>query len=549
MTEAKRVQPIAKGTLGKVPFAHLLIYLDQHRLSGTLVIWPEAIEERGKGVQDRILFAQGRPIAARLLQSADSLVEGLLPIFIREQSPYGFYAEDLIGEGEGRLDGNTDSLALVATSLRGLTRDSVVDEMLRQLGGAKLRIQPKADISRLALEPKELALVELLQAEPTDVDSLIRGSGLSDRRARRLIYLLAITKAIVLYERESNEPQIIQKANSNVPSRTTTDRSDLHSYVRASTPVASSLPGMSVSVTKSSESTATSLPPIARKPESLRPRKSVERPEPIKNESGIGPLPTPPAGLAPEILERWRELVSFAERIDHMTYFEMLRVEQSATPNDVKAAFFAFAKKWHPDRLSESLKPLATLAQNVFAHVNEAHQCLIDEERKIHYIQTVKEGGGTPAAERLMQQILDAAMAFQKVEVLVRRRDYDQALELLERILAMHDKEADYHAMKAWILLQKHPTKDAPLERIIVSADAGLKIDPKHERANFCKALAFKRLGRENEALRYFRVTVEINPGNVEAAREVHLSEIRKQRDDKKTPPESNILSKLFKKK
>jgi tetratricopeptide (TPR) repeat protein len=87
------------------------------------------------------------------------------------------------------------------------------------------------------------------------------------------------------------------------------------------------------------------------------------------------------------------------------------------------------------------------------------------------------------------------------------------------------------------------------LERIIAEADEGLKLDPKHERSNFCKALALKRLGRDNEALRYFRAAVEANPGNVEAAREVHLSEVRKQREDKKTPTESGILSKLFKKK
>jgi len=140
-------------------------------------------------------------------------------------------------------------------------------------------------------------------------------------------------------------------------------------------------------------------------------------------------------------------------------------------------------------------------------------------------------------------------MAFQKVEVFVRKREYDQALALLERILAMRNDEADYHAMVAWILLQKHPGKDGPLEQIIASADAGLKIDPKHERSNFSKALALKRLGRGNEALRYFRATVEANPSNVEAAREVHLSEMRRQVRERKLSPEPGLLSKFFKKK
>lgn len=559
MSEGKRAQPIAKGTLGKTPFAHLLIYLDQHRLSGTLVIWPEVVEERGNGQQDRILFQQGRPVAARFMQPADSLEKGLLPLFMREQSPYGFYAEDLVGQDGGRLEGSVDPLALVAQSLRGATRDEVVDEVLQPLGDAKLRVQPKADLGRLGLEPKELALVELLQAKPSDVRSLIKGAGLPERRGRRLIYLLTITKTIALYDQSSESPSARPTGRSETPPRTTPRPSvkpSAHaSTIRSrSTLRSSSLMGMSVRISKSetsgSEPTFTTLPPISHRPEPSFANQSSSPPRSgQKTAALIGQLPLPPEGLPAELLERWRAIVSLGERIENMTYFEMLQVEPQAQPNEVKDAFFAFAKKWHPDRLPEALKPLTALVENVFAFINEAHQCLIDEERKIHYIQTVKEGGGTPAAERLMQQILDAAMAFQKVEVLVRKRDYDQALALLDRILAMHDDEADYRAMHAWILLQKHPSKDAPLDNIIASADAGLKIDPKHERANFCKALALKRMGKDYDALRYFRATAEINPGNVEAAREVHLYEIRKQREDKKTPPETGLLSKWFKKK
>ena len=44
---------------------------------------------------------------------------------------------------------------------------------------------------------------------------------------------------------------------------------------------------------------------------------------------------------------------------------------------------------------------------------------------------SVREGGGTPAAERMMQQILDSAIAYERVQVFARKRQFDEALELM----------------------------------------------------------------------------------------------------------------------
>src|SRR6185295_14823216 len=99
-----------------------------------------------------------------------------------------------------RVSGRVDPLALIAESLRVTARDDVVDGLLARFGKTKLRMQQGVELARFELQPGENGLVELLRAEPADVATLVAGSGLPEQRARRLVYLLAITKTAAPYD-------------------------------------------------------------------------------------------------------------------------------------------------------------------------------------------------------------------------------------------------------------------------------------------------------------------------------------------------------------
>src|SRR5687768_4728771 len=94
-------EPLAQGDLANTPFAHVLLYVQKHALSGSLVVWqPETGDEKPK--QDRIRFENGVPIAGRLLERASRLDRGMLPLFARTSGPYAFYEDiDLVGTGDG----------------------------------------------------------------------------------------------------------------------------------------------------------------------------------------------------------------------------------------------------------------------------------------------------------------------------------------------------------------------------------------------------------------------------------------------------------------
>ena len=78
---------------------------------------------------------------------------------------------------------------------------------------------------------------------------------------------------------------------------------------------------------------------------------------------------------------------------------------------------------------------------------------------------------------------------------------------------------------------------------------------PRHERANLLKAQILRKMGRQDEALTWFRKVAEINPRNVDAVREVRVATMRskgaggkggKGKGKKEEP--SGLFGKLFKK-
>jgi hypothetical protein len=64
--------------------------------------------------------------------------------------------------------------------------------------------------------------------------------------------------------------------------------------------------------------------------------------------------------------------------------FETLGLEDGASPEAVRAAYFRLSKRWHPDRLPPELEPVRTAVELVFARMTEAHALLtrtIDEAK------------------------------------------------------------------------------------------------------------------------------------------------------------------------
>jgi tetratricopeptide (TPR) repeat protein len=512
--------PTAQGDLSRTPFAHLLLYCHQRELTGTLVVWPED-PSRTPG-QDRIFIAAGKPVAALLRDPASALDRGLLPLFARRSGVYAFYADlDLVGSGELVRTGVVDPLALTAASLRGPSRDDVVEQVLAGFGDSPVRFRPGAvDVRRFQLLPKEQAFIDVVRAGPCPIAELVPQCELGPQTGRRLLYLLAISKAL--------EPWTV--ADSTAGPDAGTWMSD-------------------VVPTGRSTAVQVSVPPP-------RPSSPPESPTRSRRWADPEPPPPPPPELAPEHVALWTEVAQRAVEIESQDYFAILGLPRDASSDAVRKTYLSLVKKWHPDRFPTELKALHPWIDRIFQYLTAAHDTLVDDAKRSAYLQNLQNGGGTPQAERKLARLLQAATDQRKAEVLMKRRNYEAAAALLREVIELNPEDAHAHATYAWALyhLPPDPARD---REMIEAIDRAISLAENNDRAHYYRGMIYRRVGREAAALAAFQRAATLNPHNIEAVREVRLANMRGQlasgapgnpseRPKDKEGPGGGLLAKLF---
>ena len=265
--------------------------------------------------------------------------------------------------------------------------------------------------------------------------------------------------------------------------------------------------------------------------------------------------PAPSDGLSPEHAKRWEEVARVIGMMDRQNYFEMLGAKESADSGEIRKKYMTLAKKWHPDRLPPELSDLRPWVDEIFHLYTVASDTLGDAKKRAEYQRTVMQGGGTPESERKLNVMVEAAINFQKVDVLVKRRRYDEALQICDAAMAVVRKEADYPAMKAWILLLRDGTDDdAVADEIRSLLRKTFSINTDHVHGHFVRAHFLKRQGDHDKALKHFKKVAKLDPKNLEALREVRVGNMRKSRGRSSAPPprgdskRPSIFGKFFKK-
>jgi curved DNA-binding protein CbpA len=220
-------------------------------------------------------------------------------------------------------------------------------------------------------------------------------------------------------------------------------------------------------------------------------------------------------------LARLRGELASLRKKDH---FEVLGLPRSADKDEVKRAYFALAKEYHPDkRFSYSGPELRRIAGEILALISTAHDTLVDDQERERYLEALADGVKREVTDEV-SRILAAEGRFERGKELLRTAHYKEACAALGEAVSIYPEEGEFHAYLGWGLFQANPASENQAEQALAALERGIRLNPKLDKAYLFMGYIFKSMGLSEKAEKHFEKAVEVNPDNRDALRELKRS-------------------------
>ncbi len=530
--------PQKLGTLESTSFGRLLVNVLDERGTGTLIL------KEPNGPRHGIFFEAGHPSRARLAAPCDRLGdvlvetgalsgelsrqtleralaeqilhgqlllnEGLitrkeLDQGLREQLArrvawlFGQPVETRFGYFEGRnflehwgapLATRPHGLELLWRGLRERARAHEIEATLESVVDRKLTLLSELPAGHFDFMGEERGIIERLRARPQPLTELVESTPALERAIRRVVCFLVLTRSIRL---------------------------------QADTPPPVGLGGVA----------PVRIPPLGRVP-SIPSEPSL----PLTTAPASVPPPErhPPSGFMPPISPRSATLREEArqrlERTAH-GHYEVLGLRKNSSLAEIQTAFFRLSKRWHPDRLGADESALRDSATTILTSITEAYRVLSDPEARRAYDAASQHSQPDASDHEELARALGAELAFQRAEAFLARGNLTAARREAKLALSTDPTRGEHIALDAWLSALLPGTDQ---RRILVALTQARKAAENSPKVHYYAGRVLQQLGRHKSALNEFRLVVEREPRNIDAAREVRIYEQR-LRHSRSNPP------------
>lgn len=218
-----------------------------------------------------------------------------------------------------------------------------------------------------------------------------------------------------------------------------------------------------------------------------------------------GPRPAAARGPTPEAAALRREIGALHASLHEHDHYRMLDLAPDAPLAAVKRAYFAAAKRFHPDTLGAlGLGELRLQAQEVFARIVQAYETLSDPARRRDYDQGRAGDDGGEAA-----RVMQAEALYRKAEILLRAGNFNGAHDFLRGAVQLYPEEAAYQSAHGWALYKKQP---ADPKNARVHLERAIALDGQDAVAHFRLGLVLRALGDETAAKRELDLARRLDP-------------------------------------
>ncbi|MBN2339735.1 MAG: DnaJ domain-containing protein [Acidobacteria bacterium] len=153
------------------------------------------------------------------------------------------------------------------------------------------------------------------------------------------------------------------------------------------------------------------------------------------------PVPVPEKTPSPA-----RELEEVERRSAGGTFYDVLGVPPEAGLEVIREAYYALARRCHPDRFQsgEHAPAVRAAAQEAFASINEAWLTLKDPDARAGYDRTLSSGAGGEKKAGNAEDEKTAETLFLSGRALIARGEFEQAAERLKGSVWLRPDKAVY---------------------------------------------------------------------------------------------------------
>jgi len=222
-------------------------------------------------------------------------------------------------------------------------------------------------------------------------------------------------------------------------------------------------------------------------------------------------------------------------------HFAILGVGKTAKAEEIRASYFALAKRLHPDRLrAVGVDDASGDAQRLFARINLAFGVLSDPLRRADYAKMQSAGGEEVVkkaqvdADVIAARILKAEETFHRGEMALRRSQFESARDLFEEAVDLNPDEAEYQALLAWATWLCADDKIHVSAAVQKRLGDAVALSPLCVPAHFYRGQVAKQIGRTQAAIEAFKQVLEIQPDHSEAKLELRVLLGRERKEDSK---------------
>jgi curved DNA-binding protein CbpA len=261
----------------------------------------------------------------------------------------------------------------------------------------------------------------------------------------------------------------------------------------------------------------------------------------------------------PALAKLLKEAADMQRTVMASDFFGVLGVKRDASDGDVRSAYLALVRKWHPDRLpgasDEGGGDLKAMVSTIFLAVGDAYETLQEKANRAEYLKDLEKReasgatGAAAGARMRSPRAEEAKLNAQKGRVFLAKKNYDEAERHYKRAAELDPDLHEYKTELAWAH-SLNPNLP-PDERRAKALEMLLELcgNTRHADAFYKLGLLQRVFGGVQACEENIRKAAQLDPSHVEARREVRVFDMRaeKARSETADVKTGGLLSRLKK--